>query len=600
MISKYFKLLVFLTLFLQSCNQSQSYVLGQDYSLSYVNDKSKKVTANCFKFVKENTKTEIIHLNTNSESSSIYFDIQLSIDTTIKNDIEYTPTKKSILLAAKNEINLSWLFAQFIKYKSQVDSRLLIDSIPLIIKNFQTKGVYNFSFEYREPFFAENLVKNQHFLYGTNSIDVDWGIWGHNLGKIIRKKKCMNCLSSADENQICFTADATYHLIENYIIDNFGGGSSTAAQNFMIAPDDSPVSCCCSSCSKAGNTSKNATPALLKLVKAMALKFSNHNFFTIDYLSVQAPDNYDLPKNVGVFISTIDLPITPNFEQQNALLRNFEYKIEKWKKSVSKIYLWEYSINFDDYLTPFPNLLQFQKQLKYYKRLGVNGVFCNGSGYEYSTLEDLRTYIMSALMIDENLNVEEQMKEFLVKNYPSSGLIIFDYINGLEQKFSTSNASLNIYGGIEDSKKSFLNETEFFEFYSKLKEMLPRVKGQEKVKVTKLLTGLSFTHIQLKRAKNLQDFQESYQFLQENYSKFNITIFKEKNGTTVNYLNSLTLTMGKKKQNLLTSKNVTVLSKLDEDYTSLVPLVDGLIGMSTDYHNNWFFCSVEDLKLKIT
>ena len=42
-------------------------------------------------------------------------------------------------------------------------------------------------FGYREVFLPQSLGKKAKDL-GLNSIDIDWGIWGHNLGVVLPEK----------------------------------------------------------------------------------------------------------------------------------------------------------------------------------------------------------------------------------------------------------------------------------------------------------------------------------------------------------------------------------------------------------------------------
>jgi len=76
----------------------------------------------------------------------------------------------------------------------------------------------------------------------------------------------------------------------------------------------------------------------------------------------QAP-SAALPANVGVFISSIPLPVQVDFTQSKGY-REFQSMVAAWKKKCPRIYVWDYERNFDDYLSPFPCLLAMQSRLQ--------------------------------------------------------------------------------------------------------------------------------------------------------------------------------------------------------------------------------------------
>ena len=59
---------------------------------------------------------------------------------------------------------------------------------------------------------------------------------------------------------------------------------------------------------------------------------------------------------------------------------------------VNNIYIWDYINNFDDYLTPFPILKIAQQRLQFFKQHGASGIFFNGSGYSYSSFDEMIFY----------------------------------------------------------------------------------------------------------------------------------------------------------------------------------------------------------------
>lgn len=93
-------------------------------------------------------------------------------------------------------------------------------------------------------------------------------------------------------------------------------------------------------------------------------------------------------------------------------------QLNQWKKVSKNIYIWDYINNFDDYLTPFPILKIAQQRLRFFKQNGASGIFFNGSGYSYSSFDAMRTFVLSALLINPELPVEELVRDYFNQEYP--------------------------------------------------------------------------------------------------------------------------------------------------------------------------------------
>ena len=107
--------------------------------------------------------------------------------------------------------------------------------------------------------------------------------------------------------------------------------------------------------------------------------------------------------------------------------------------------------NFDDYITPFPCLYHLQNRLKLYKRIGIKGVFFNGSGYDYSSFDDVQTYTLAQLAVNPDVSIENCVRRYFNAMYPATGNILCDYYLDLERKAKGYN--LHIYAGIDDVLK---------------------------------------------------------------------------------------------------------------------------------------------------
>ena len=61
--------------------------------------------------------------------------------------------------------------------------------------------------------------------------------------------------------------------------------------------------------------------------------------------------------------------------------RNVDYvkHLRAWSKKGGKMYVWHYVTDFSHYLLPFPNFNAIRKDIPFYYREGVDGLFCQGA-----------------------------------------------------------------------------------------------------------------------------------------------------------------------------------------------------------------------------
>ena len=555
-----------------------------------------------------------------SDESKVQF-IDVAVDKNLDGDYEIIKSSNRITLKANSRKTLYWLYYQYFQALSENNSKIKAEDLPPAIVNFKDSKKVRFAFNYREPHLKANLVKDYDVIVNTNNVENDWGIWGHQLFNIVNKNPKNDYYSVVDgqlnKDQLCFGKPAMYNFLENFVLENYGE-KATSNQKFVISPADNNLVCTCSACAKQGNVKGNSSSSVIALVNKLATRFPNHQFFTIDYLSVKTPPSIQMPKNTGILISSIDIPRKVNMDVNHPSVKDFTSKVERWHKVCSSIYVWDYISNFDDYLTPFATLSVCKSNFDFYKKLNVNGIFANGAGYDYSTFNEVHTYVLAALMQDPTLDVSKLVTRFCNQHYGESGQLVANYILGLEKAMQTSNYSLDLYNGVRKMTKTYLNKDDFFNFYNEIGAKKSGNTEEIDYRLSQLHTGLIFSAMQINLANGFDDrfgfakkqdnqifvnddFKNSVTSFEKQFKIKEVFLTRERDGIVSNYLQDVKKeVIDVRLQNNLLSKNVfKVTSKLDEDYTDESLLIDGIPGLPFDYHNGWLLVSAADLTTEI-
>ncbi|MGK0412796.1 MAG: hypothetical protein ACJA1B_000996, partial [Polaribacter sp.] len=355
-------------------------------------------------------------------------------------------------------------------------------------------------FEYREPYYSANFQPDFRAWNKTNYLELEWGIWGHNLPKILKEYNLPETAYAKVGNkrvksQFCFTSDSLFKYVNETVKRTFN--SDNALNKYMILPNDNSIVCSCDTCKAAGNTSTDAAPAVFTFLNKLAKENRKLTFFTTAYITVKEIPKFKAEDNTGIFYSTIaiqkGIPIeeTKDFEA-------FENDIKRWNGYLKNVYIWDYTVNFDNYFDIYPIIKVTQKNLKLYQKLGVNGVFLHGSEYNYSSFQNLKATLFAKLLWNPNINVDEEIADYFQHKFPVKLTdLLTNYYQFIDNTFLTSDKELSIYSGIHETVKKYLDPNTFFAFYNKFDTYYENNMFDKEY--LKIATGLTFLKLEIMR-----------------------------------------------------------------------------------------------------
>lgn len=450
------------------------------------------------------------------------------------------------------------------------------------------------AFKYREIYLPVSTPDELQEL-GLNSVNDDWGIWGHNLSNLLPDTPSLSVFSRNDGNidrhQFCFSSEKLFTYIEDYIDKNYGRYDSI---NFAILPNDNDIVCQCAECVKKGNTPNDATPAVMSLINKLCKKYPNHTFFTSYYATTRSLPKGKLPENAGVLVSAIEYPLnsrpTPQEEKFKALLK-------QWQPKTNNVYVWDYINNFDDYFTPFPVFNVMQRRLQLYKEVGVDGVFLNGSGTDYSTFSHLHKVVLAKMMINPDTDWKQELKKAAQEHYPKAGNDIAEYIIAQEDFAQSTGKTLPLYDGVEKSLKSHLQSQPTRRLYAQIQNHMKTAGVTERKQLEMLQSALSFTLLELNRIEGKLDGSEDLLKNLEKFPRRQIEYYNESYWPIVKYVGNYEILLNNYREtaetNLLKGVRLRALNPLDEDYNDISIITDGLLGIPSNYHNGNMICSAD-------
>ena len=627
MFKKYIYILI-IFLSLASCAQNKVTLYSKEYKISPIinipfsanilvtqaanefNKNFKIITGESLKIERSN------NLNKN------YSYVLLRINPTQKKNYCIYKKDKNITIQGNTAQDLQFGIADFFKRYTGLNYSALHKKNNSIANDIEIPEQFSVcaspDFDYREPYYSSNFDPTFRAWNKTSSLDLEWGIWGHNLPKIIKNYRLDNSIyakvgNKRIESQFCFTSDTLFKYVDKSIKHKFD--SDHAFNKYMILPNDNSIVCTCNTCKAVGNTSKDAAPAVFTFLNKLAKKNRRMSFFTTAYVSVKDVPRFKAESNIGIFYSTINIQKGIPLEKSKDY-KYFESDINKWKKYLNNVYIWDYTVNYDNYFDIYPILKVTQQNLKLYKKLGINGVFLHGSEYDYSIFQDLKATILAKLLWNTNINVDEEIKNYFGQRFSKKlANVLTNYYTFIDNSFNTSNKELGIYSGINKTVRKYLDPKVFFEFYNEFDTHTQTNKFDKNY--LKIATALTFLKLEIMRdygfgAYGYGAMNDNNEIIVKNtaaalldnltvYSKSaNLKTYNERGYKIEDYIKSWRKAIYKyhKRKNYFFKKPFEILSKMDEDYTDKKVLNNGSFGLN-DYNTNWHISTVDDLVLKI-
>jgi len=388
---------------------------------------------------------------------------------------------------------------------------------------------------------------------------------------------------------------------------------------WSVSQNDNFSYCQCDKCKAIIAEEGSPSGPLIRFVNQVARKFPDKTISTLAYqFSRSAPAVTKPADNVQIMLCTIELNRSKSIES-DPTSHSFVKDIKDWGKLTSNIYLWDYTVDFANSVTPFPNLHVLQPNIQFLTRNGAYQHFQQTNTMKGNEMAELKAYLLARLLWNPDVNIDSVKTVFLEGYYAEAAPFIREYIDRLESELIKSGEWLDIYGSPVHHEKSFLSVENIAE-YNKLFDLaeaavLNRPEVLQRVKVSRL--PVEFATMEIGKndmfgprgwySETNGEFvlkPEMIALLDDFYntSKNNGVLYLNESGLTVDsyYQATLRFIDVKVKDNLAFRKKVTALPGPSPKYSrgEISVITNGVQG-ANDYKVHWLGWEGEDFELTL-
>ena len=462
-----------------------------------------------------------------------------------------------------------------------------------------------------------------HKLHSRRERLQNWGMYVHTFNRLVPPEEYFEehpeYFSETNgyrirDGQLCLTnSDVLEITLKNLrkMIE-----ANPEAQFWSVSQNDNYNYCSCVQCRTLDEQYGSHAGSLLEFVNQVAREFPDKTISTLAYqYSRSAPVGIRPEKNVNIMLCSIECDRRRPLEKITGET-SFQKDLHDWGKLTDNIWLWDYVVQFRNYLDPFPNLHVLQPNLQFFARNNCQMMFQQGSGGSITEFHELRTYLIAKLLWNPDIDIDATMDDFLEGYYGPAGPIIRKYIDLMRQALITSDEFLDIYGYPFDGIDSYLTP-ELLKQYEQLFNQAEQAVADDailmkRVKCARLPLEFAILDISLHQVNEELSFvkRQAGKWVPKEEMLARVEAFVdlcrensiqrlEEHGYPPEEFkkNVYNLVQKAQRKNLAFGKPVTVLTEWSEKYPvgGGKALTDGLLGL-VDYHYNWLGFENADLE----
>lgn len=337
----------------------------------------------------------------------------------------------------------------------------------------------------------------------------DWGLFVHTFNTLVPQQKYAKSnpefYSFIDGKrhpgtQLCLSNPEVLKVLIESLKTKID--EKPSASYWSVSQDDNDRYCKCEGC-KALNEKYGNVPSgsIIYFVNQVAKEFPNKIISTLAYwYTRKAPKNIEIESNVNIMLCNIESSRqAPVFVTDPA----FSNDLRDWGALSKDILIWDYNVQFTNYISPFPNLYTIKPNIKFYTDNQVRGLFMQANNEVAGEMALLRSYLISKLMWNPDGDDQAIINEFLRGYFGAAAPFIASYIEKMQESLLSSGMVLSIFGDPIHAKNAYLSEAMMLQYKQLFdqaeKSVASNTKLLQRVKTARL--PIQYAEIQIGRTE---------------------------------------------------------------------------------------------------
>lgn len=345
--------------------------------------------------------------------------------------------------------------------------------------------------------------------------------------------------------------------------------------------------CQCDQCKAVDDYEGAHSGSLIRFMNKLAERFPEKEISTLAYLYSMKPPRHVKPaKNVNIMLCSIDCDREVSLKE-NAPGREFAAALEGWSAITENIFVWDYGINFDNYLVPFPNFHILGENMRLFHKNNVSMHFSQIAGSRGGDFAELRTWLVSKLMWNVNQDEDSLIQFFLKGYYGAAAPYLYQYIKLMEGALLGSGKRLWIYDSPVSHKDGMLKPL-LMRRYNNLFDRAEKSVAADPVllkRVWRTRLPLQYSELDIARTNKtmeVNDISRKLDLFEERVKLFSVPTLNERGNSPLDYCALYRIRYMPSGKKTIPVANIGFSTPPGEKYATMgTALTDGLYGGMT-------------------
>lgn len=340
-------------------------------------------------------------------------------------------------------------------------------------------------------------------------------------------------------SQWCLTNGEVFSLAAAKIDSVFA--ADPLRRMISVSQNDSNFTYCrCAACEKVNEEEGAPSGNYIRFLNRLAERFPDKEFSTLAYLFTMQPPKHVRPlPNVNIMLCSIDcdreVPLT-----DNASGRKFVRALEGWSALTDNLFVWDYGINFDNMVAPFPNFPVLGPNMRLFRRHGARMHFSQVGGSYGGDFSELRTWVVAKLLWNPEQDTDSLLRRFMRGYYGPAAPYLYDYEKLLEGALLASGQRLWIYDSPVSNKEGMLRAA-CRKRYHALFDRAERTVSDDSVLLRRVHLArlpLYYSELEIARTepqKDLEQVVRTLETFERHVTRYGVETLNERNNSPAEY-----------------------------------------------------------------
>ena len=264
------------------------------------------------------------------------------------------------------------------------------------------------------------------------------------------------------ETQLCLSNPEVLEIVKEKMAQRMAENPDQKYWDFSVMDNWNMAGCECEQCRALDEAAGSGMGSLLPFINELAKAFPDKIISTLAYFHTINPPTNGIKAEENVVIKLCSMP----GDQGSSYLqgatdgaKQFQQLVQNWHSVCDKIIIWDYVVDFEHLLLPFPNFAVQQDNQKFYEENGVIGVFHQASREKGDEFAEMRAWVLSQLMWKgSKADVNSLLGKYIAAAYGDAAPEIAEYVNALAANFHEEQAPLGLYDNPQVHKNGYLSK----------------------------------------------------------------------------------------------------------------------------------------------